>query len=423
MIESFEFTGAWWDPSSNESTNGAFGTLVFSPEHGATLELVGQFSLADVLGRVEQEIQLLIGVTTAGKHVTLLECFRREGRFVDKGLQTLIYDVEVVFVGAHLETVDALQFERIDVQYSSQFEWSGVSGFDVDMITHEDEIRGARVDMVRPDPLPMYDGQDYKITITSFHNSLPVGFGSDRRRSIAVTVDVYFQIDFVQPTAFDQHMGALYYLETFMTLSVGERIRMNRLEGLLTRNDKVVRVAIHYKQRGNALTARDVPAQRMLFTYPALKDNIDTMFGTWVTRGVDLQPMYNLFFSVRYAASTYIESEFLVMIQSFESLTRYLKNMSGNDFDMEKELLDIVQRYSTLVAREIPDQAAFARETTLSRHYYSHRNLRQQHIAKYGRELVWITTALEHLLEIELLRMLGVSMDALEKIFDRRRHA
>ncbi|MBS1913047.1 MAG: hypothetical protein JST22_13755 [Bacteroidetes bacterium] len=420
MIEPLDFMGAWWDPLSQENIRGTYGRLTFSPERGALLELFGQFDLGTIFRKHAETLPQLIGVTTAGKHITLCNCSGRGATFVEHGLQVLQYDVETVLVGAHFESIENIAFERIDVQYSSLFEWAGIEGFNIELLREGNEIRGSRVEMVKPDTIPFHDGPDYRIGITSYHDSLPVGFGMDRRRSVAVTHNVYFQIDFTTPQLFHEKLDALYYLETLMSLAVGDRVRMNELEGFLTRGEKQIRVNIYYKQLGNALTADDIPAQRMLFTYPALAPQLGTMFGNWVAFGQDLYPMYDQFFSVRYAASMYIESEFLAMIQAFESLTRYLKNLSGNDFDMEHELQDVVQRHQAITSRTITDAAQFARDATMSRHYYSHRNLRQRRIAKSGLDLINITISLERLLELELLQMIGVQADALENIFALR---
>src|SRR4051794_35044901 len=71
----------WWLPDGADSPLG--GELVFSPEEGLALSLIGTLKpLEEVFKWSERptEYPIVLGATTDAKRVTLVGCFESEGR-------------------------------------------------------------------------------------------------------------------------------------------------------------------------------------------------------------------------------------------------------------------------------------------------------------------------------------------------------
>jgi len=71
MQNPIELKGYWWLPNLEE--NKLSGTLTFSQEDGAFLEIVGVFS-TERTAQIEQPT-IILGITQQGKPVTLYKCF------------------------------------------------------------------------------------------------------------------------------------------------------------------------------------------------------------------------------------------------------------------------------------------------------------------------------------------------------------
>lgn len=98
MNETFEYQGYWWLSGADEDK--VPGILKFDPDEGASLELMG--SLKGLEGIVDPfEPEIILGLSSEGKHVTLKGCGKTRGalRF-GGGFSTSAFAVSTVFVGS-----------------------------------------------------------------------------------------------------------------------------------------------------------------------------------------------------------------------------------------------------------------------------------------------------------------------------------
>ena len=85
MIKEFEYKGIWWLPDNPEKR--ISGTLRFTPNEGAILDLIGSFKdIKNINKTLEPEI--VLGISSNGKNITLYKCIEKKLSISSPGFQT-----------------------------------------------------------------------------------------------------------------------------------------------------------------------------------------------------------------------------------------------------------------------------------------------------------------------------------------------
>ena len=72
MIEGFEYKGQWWLP--NEPAKAVSGTLKYTHNDGAVLELMGSFKDSREMYKMARPV-VILGTSSNGKDISLHGCF------------------------------------------------------------------------------------------------------------------------------------------------------------------------------------------------------------------------------------------------------------------------------------------------------------------------------------------------------------
>src|SRR3954464_481988 len=108
MMERFEYQGFWWLPGTSDSR--VPGTLIFDPEEGITLNLLGSLSGLDGVS-VPLEPELILGLSSDGRTITLKECSRTMGIVsFGAGFVTSSFSAGMVIVGENFERPEDVGF-------------------------------------------------------------------------------------------------------------------------------------------------------------------------------------------------------------------------------------------------------------------------------------------------------------------------
>lgn len=118
-MDELEYRGNWWLADEDEEKQVA-GVLEFDPDDGGTLELIGSF---DNFGNNRsREVDLINGVTTDGKLVTLQDCFVNQSG-ISSTMQTQSCNVRNVFTDVLFSGGD-LELEKVCVSFPLLEMWT-----------------------------------------------------------------------------------------------------------------------------------------------------------------------------------------------------------------------------------------------------------------------------------------------------------
>ena len=115
MMDKFEYEGIWWLPDKPEKQ--VSGTLRFTPNEGAILDLIGSFKDTKEINKM-LELEIILGISSNGKNITLHKCFETKSNVSVPGLLTSSFYANEVFVGAHFQKSEDIKFRELSIRYS-----------------------------------------------------------------------------------------------------------------------------------------------------------------------------------------------------------------------------------------------------------------------------------------------------------------
>ncbi len=455
MIEKIEYEGIWWLP--NKPKEQISGTLRFTPDEGAILDLIGSFKdITDINKMLEPEI--ILGISSNGKKITLHKCFETKSNLSLPGLLTSSFYANMAFVGAHFQKSEDIKFKNLSVHYSYLDEWAHISGFNIQHLFNKREVV---IEYKLPEPIQAAIGGDYKIFIdvraTGPTHSIVQKEASIKQRT-------YIRVETSEEKSFDEYLNIMYHIQNFSSLGVMEPVYPLAIEGITEANREMINDKTHYPPVEIFYRLTDTPKAPktllpfdMLFTFKNISDRFEVFLGNWFKKADLLKPVYDLYFGTLYNPRMYLEHRFLSLIQAIESFHQriyggeYLSNKEykeiynalvnaipdgvrsdlkdrlkeylkyGNEFSLRKRLKEIFDKYQEILNGFIGDKDAFIEKVVATRHYHTHHDEDLKQHAASGEVLYRLTQKLEMLLVICLLTELGFNSKEIKDLFSRNR--
>jgi hypothetical protein len=432
LFETREYQGWWWLP--NEEGDELPGVLRIE-RAAATLELFGHFGL-EVLSQTPTEIvssgslaeqPLILGRTSDGKRITL-EGHVSAGYVMNtSGFTTSTYRRLVVVVGAHFDRSESISFDEIAIDASDLGAWSQVKTVQT---TARFRKRGryrtwSRASTMWRDrddlEIPLARGEQARISFGARFEGFDVlGRPGDHA---AIRQSTELRLRFRKPARLDDVFARVGQIRNFLTLAVGRPVSVISVTGYRDAygdDGRLVPIELLWAIPHNP----DPPAKRrdaheMLFTLPEAAPDIGKVIRSWFAKQERLQPVFNLFFGMRYHPDMYLDVRFLMNAQAVETYAhrRGRKPVERSFADQIREVLANSQRVSRKIVGD--DADAFIAHLKVSRNYYTHYNPKYESKAARGAALFLLTLQLQALIEMSLLRELGFGHKAIDAILDR----
>ena len=454
MIEEFEYKGIWWLPHKPKEQ--ISGTLKFTPDEGAVLDLIGSFK--DITGMNKMlEPEIILGISSDGKNITLHKCFETKSNLSFPGLSTSSFYAKIAFAGAHFQKPEDVKFKSLSVHYLYLDEWVNVSGFDIQHLFDEKEV------VIRyklPEPIQAAI-DDYKILLdvraTGPTHSIVQKEASIKQRT-------YIRVEPSGEKSFDEYLDIMVHIQNFLSLGVMSPVYPLVVEGITEVNKEMINnkaynppVKIYYRLSDIPKAPETLLPFNMLFTFKDISDRFEVFLKNWFEKKDLLEPVYDLHFGTLYNPRMYLEHRFLSLIQAIESFHQrihggeYLsvkeykpvydalvrtipdwvkkdfkaslesKLKYGNEFSLRKRLKEIFVKYQEVLNKFIENRDAFIEKVVNTRNYQTHHDEDLRKCAASGMELYDVSQKLKTLLEICLLTELGFSSEEIKALFSRNR--
>lgn len=460
MIEEFEYKGIWWlldKPKEQVS-----GTLRFTPDEGAILDLIGSFKDIKNMNKILKP-EIILGVSSNGKKITLYKCFETKSSFTFPGFfQTSSFFANLVFIGAHFQKSEDIKFKSISVHYLHLDEWVNISGFDIKFdiksLWKEKEMI---IKYKLPEPFQADISDGFKILI-NFRATGPSLLFVQKEATIKQKTEI--KIETSEDKSFEDYRKIIYHIQNFLSLGIMESVHPLAIAGLTEVNKEIIENKAHYLPVEVFYRLSDIPKRHkpllpddMLFTFKDISNRFESFLRNWFEKMDLLEPVYNLYFGTLYNPRMYLEHRFLSLIQAIESfhqrtsggkylsdedykvvydalvtaipervrgdlkdrLKDYLKY--GNEFSLRKRLKEIFDKYQEILDRFIKDKNSFIEKVVKTRHYQTHHDKELKECAANGEDLYRLTQKLKMCLEICLLTELGFNSEEIKALFSRNR--
>ena len=358
-IKAFEHDGRWWDPADpGESWS---GTLRFNEHDGGTLRILvpmqsqasGFPTSRDVL-----DPSVVVGVTTKGTSVTLVECLQSSW---SSDLQGMSHSVEIyanaVILGFHCNQDPLL--DTVSVSLSSLTEWWGRSGITVDRSA---KFPNVALQYVSPDRIVVHDEGRFSVSLR------PTFSMSHSRQGVSLHEEIRFDVRANEPTTLSQFEDVLHALQDF--LSIASMSRCSRMETSLWPPKR------EGKREHGTYHAVPIYADRerqsfWLFRLADIEGDGSQPLAAWLLETDRLRYVRALYFAGVYGGG-FVEQRLLFLTQAAEAFHRlyyqglYLQDQSEFEAGVLKPLTEAIPAsVDTRVRQAITAKLKFANEYSL----------------------------------------------------------
>ncbi|QXO95565.1 hypothetical protein KSK55_03965 [Methanospirillum purgamenti] len=456
-MEEIDCEGYWWLPSNPERK--ISGRLSYSSRDGGNLTLNGSFYEIDVSLRVSRE-NIIFGNTKNGKLYTLENCLHITNSFSFPGYYSSDFAVSRIFEGIHSEAPENIEYNLIKIEFTRTNEWFARHPMTYQLnYDREGRIEGTQTALVNfPQSITITIGDcniEIKMNINFNHNNIS---------GLSINWNWFFKIIPQSPIRFDSVFEQVIFpIQTYISLGLGNPIFPKKIIGFIqSQNPEVVEeqeIKIHFRILGYNENIKAIHPSEMLFTYLDISDVFEDSLNNWNREFNSIQSVIELYHlvmiddgslstykfnsliqaiesyhRVRFNGKYVIESEFdllkIDLIQSIPtSLERDFKeSLKGkftylNEYSLRKRLKELMvslnSEYHNILSNYVQNLDQLINKIVDTRNFHAHRDERLRDQILEGSDFIYGIIVLKFILELCLLREIGISSDKLNEMIQR----
>lgn len=450
LSDELEFRGYWWIPGATDQK--LSGTLKYSPADGALLSLLGSFSpINELLSTSTPNIDLIHGVSERGHNFTLLENRCGIPRISFPGITTEEVYPSWVFIGGHFNR-DELIFSKCSFRLTHIEEWIGDFPF-----SHSYE-RGSSLLPFQATVKPQA-ALKYRLPKIDASLESGVSFQANPQRTRHFNLEClsWLSLDTNTKQSVEWYIKQITKFQKLGSLCLGLPIHVEKVVFKIkkstedTEKFEKLHVDLFYAQAPN-IDVPQIATFHHIFTLRELGDDGEKIVNKWLDSYEKIEPALNLFFTVFFDRSMYIDVRFLLLAQAVEVLHRLLFSGSyvdegkyqeiltpikvaipdsagpklrsrlidllsfGNQFSLRKRIKDLTNRFDSLSKNKIIDiNSALINKIVDSRNYYTHYDPSLESKAARGIELYDLNQQIILILTVIIFEILGANIDDVKK--------
>lgn len=405
----YSISGYFWLPSDEK--NKLYGTLSVEDGGKVELEILGSFNKnLDDYTNDEGEWKRIVGKTEKG-YVTLEKCFSLTSNLkLGVGIAKNKILVSTLYNDIVYEEDEVILFDTFSFSVEGLNEWLNIRTIKDFNTDNYITIRHDKV-------------ESFEYTLAD---------NTKLRFQIAVTAHMaYYEASMKQYSNIelisDEKNSLDYFVEVankivkFLSFAIDESINIKDI--FVTNSDifrkcnkkKYPRKIEVYSQVTHFL--KDTPQIKfhtMLFQYTDIQESFEEKINSWIDAYNIIEPALNLFFSVRYNPTQYVESEFLSLAQALET---YHRQLTRNNMILKDRLKEIIEPFHQYIGND-EEIEEIIEKIKISRNYYTHYDDRLVNRAIPCNELPYLSKKMEGILQLAFLTKIGFDESEVEKIFN-----
>ncbi|MDQ1699615.1 MAG: hypothetical protein QOG34_1478 [Frankiaceae bacterium] len=323
-MDNFTGTGVFW-LADNPETQVA-GTITFSAEAGATIDLIGAFGQIENFADEDGDDTRILGVA-GRKLLTLSRCLRTNRTIEMPGIPRETWNAGLVLAGAQWGAAEQFEFDRLTVEFDQLPNWVSRSGVEIEM-EEQPERRGmTRISAtLRPldkETVPIDEVRQLSLNYAWF-------LGGDHITDTRIGQSHALEISYATPQPLDSLLADLRSLQDLVTLGADApaapvAISVShpdiKREGHERLPEIQQRLSIDlYMRTGRKSAEEPQNRHKLLLGFDALGGL--TTAASWLTVADRYRSALGSLFSIRYSDRMYIENQFLNVVTAAETFHR-----------------------------------------------------------------------------------------------------
>lgn len=432
--------GFWWDPREPERQWG--GTLRFSEDDGAILTVLAPTD-KPILFPPLRSYDIILGVTTAPKPVTLFRCFdRTSSGALHSGVPRNIEIFANAFVvGFHSDTPNP-QISTASVSFGNLDTWWGGSSIHLDPNSAWPAVA---VRYTPPPPIVLYETESLRVTVRSALSGSSGNYVSSLREEILVDIESTHARPLREFLRLVEACGDFFSIASLAIAHVDELLLTQPAQADRESSRGTYHACPHYRKHERQ---RRSPSQ-FLFRLADLQARGRAVFTAWLDHAELLWRSRALYFSGAYGQG-FVEARFLPLSQAVEAFHRcfhsgiYMDQVAydqrvlppltaaipadldrshrqalaarlkwGNEISLRRRLTDLVADHEAPLACVTGgDPRRFVERIVNYRNDFTHHPTGEQAIPRderFGENVIRLNYVLRSLLEFCFLKVMGFS--------------
>lgn len=371
------------------------------------------------------------GTTTTGKKITLYKCHQTSRRTSFPGISSIEISALYCITGSHLN-FDNLNFDSVQLKFSSLNEWVDIGGFD--NFKNDKEIFS--ISYKNPKPIVFYKTESVKFVL--MHQRTSPMF----RPTHSCTVKQETVILIKHNSKFDLETFWDYAskIKSFLTLAYFSEPQILDIKFKQGQNN----LEVKYAGQSSEAIKEKKNKRNFLFTYKIIEKDFVSIFQKWTVLNTVIEPVINVLIEAFGNRNIINENKFLNVMQGIETFHRRSRHNEKEPKDIHKVKINgILEGCPNEYQTWLKEKLNFSNEPTLqerlielfgeideklknklfpkvdeiiknsknSRNYYTHYSKSLEKKALKDTSLFYLTERLKIFLLILLLKETGISND------------
>ena len=308
----FDCQGVWWLPGEGERP-GTAGRLRFAPESGLTLELIGVLGKPPGFSGGSSKYPVIYGAVKGlelGTFVTLVDSFQVAFSMASPGLSTETIRASEAYIGDHLQAEQPIRFRGAEISTSYLSSWMTDSGITLTGSSDAQSVWDIK-----------YEQQSSHVAHAEGHEiSIHVTANVSRSiRSISLTENVAWRVKSSREASPELlNREVVHPLQNLITFATDRANAITRYRFLSEDPESAAGDVLFlykpvYADRSGDKWLFD---HDILFSFADIKTFFDPLVAAWFRLYRELRPVFDVYFSSIYGASSYVERRFLTILET-----------------------------------------------------------------------------------------------------------
>lgn len=448
LKEEMKLSGYFWLPSEEDKK--VPGILLISSNGDIKLEILGILQVEQNSEKSEYEIPIICGNVENKNYITLEDSFYvLEGSPCPDMISKSKIVSNYAYFGISIKEKDSLVFDKFSFSLDGLSDWIGRINIENTSAQHGKPIEIKYL----PQNKIEYNLLNGDKLIFNF----PYFLSRPSRFDIQVSQEVGVNLISNKKKSLEDFIELSWKLINFFSFAVNDTLSITDVKVSskdITRkyNEKTYPIDIEtiYKSTNISEQKTTFYNHDMLFCFDDIENTFELKIQNWLENYQTIEPTMNLYFSVKQGNHSYLESEFLFLIQALETYHRRVSNEKymddekyksllnkmikccsqehknwiegklkfGNEISLRTRIKKIIEPFKDLIGTS-KERKCLIGKIVDTRNYLTHYNEDLSQNAMVGFELRKLNQNLEGLLELSLLKELKFTDIEIDKIFKK----
>ena len=360
--------------------------------------------------------------------------------------------VRYALVGVQYGEQEIIPFEQVTLSVEGLDEWLGISGFRIDPTSYfpdSGRLGQFSVDFQVPDTTAVELSEDlelefcYGVTLPPLQRVIT---------EVTIRQESYIRLKSRIPLHIDDLISLSMNIRNFLCFAIGQTVSIRtftvRAQEIRREYDGgMVPIKVYFQSPHHPDESPDVHEHRMLFRYPEIRDDIGTKLVRWLDGYEIYKPTLDLYFTSRFDFAMYLDIRFTNLAQALEAMHRRTSDDTvmpideftairnsllstcpphriewlkarlryDNELSLRQRLRHLVEPFQEWFGNS-SRREAFVSKVVDTRNYLTHYDQNLEDRATGGQGLYDLCEKLDALIQLNLLKEIGLSEDAIRSI-------